>query len=323
MRYGLPYKGSKNSIAKWIISQLPPAETFVDLFFGGGAVTHAALLSGKYKRFIINDIDERLPKLFLECAYGKHTVDNHPEWISREDFHRLKDSDAYVALVWSFGNNGKDYIYGEDIEQFKHDYHEAVYFGDLSGLGRYGYKLTPSTEKTVYGRYLDYQRQIKQQMPNIQLEVATRQIEIERLQSLQSLQSLQRLQRLQSLQSYGTSYENVPIPPNSLIYCDIPYADTNCGKYDGFKHDLFYEWALQQDNIFISEYSMPSNFIEIANTEKVVLSAANGNSNTATERLYTNRRTYDRMSQRQKDVIASNLAVQISLFDYAFNPYQD
>ena len=308
MRYGLPYKGSKNSIAKWIISQLPPAETFVDLFFGGGAVTHAALLSGKYKRFIVNDIDARLPKLFLECAYGKHTVDNHPEWISREEFHRRKETDAYVALVWSFGNNCKDYIYGEDIEQFKHDYHKAVYFGDLSGLRRYGYKLAPSTEKTVYGRYLDYQRQIKQQMPNIQLEVATRQIEIE---------------RLQSLQSYGTTYENVPIPPNSLIYCDIPYADTNCGKYDGFKHDLFYEWALQQDNIFISEYTMPSNFIEIANAEKIVLSAANGNSNTATERLYTNRRTYDRMSQRQKDVIASNLATQISLFDYAFNPYQD
>ena len=36
MRYGLPYKGSKNQIAKWLIDQLPPAETFVDLFFGGG-----------------------------------------------------------------------------------------------------------------------------------------------------------------------------------------------------------------------------------------------------------------------------------------------
>ena len=311
MRYGLPYKGSKNQIAKWLIDQLPHADTFVDLFFGGGAVTHAALLSGKYKRFIINDIDARLPKLFLECAYGKHTVESHTEWISREEFHRLKDTDAYVALVWSFGNNGIDYIYGKDIEQFKYDYHQAVYFGDLGGLERYGYKLTPSTEKTVYGRYLDYQRQIKQQVPTAQLEVASRQIEIERLQSLQSLQS------------YGTSYENVPIPPNSLIYCDIPYADTNCGKYDGFKHDLFYEWALQQDNIFISEYGMPSNFIEIANTEKVILSSADGNSQKAVERLYTNRRTYDRMTPHQKAVIASNMAVQTSLFDYAFNPYQD
>ena len=319
MRYGLPYKGSKNQIAKWLIDQLPPAETFVDLFFGGGAVTHAALLSGKYKRFIINDIDERLPKLFLECAYGKHTVDNHTEWISREDFHRLKDSDAYVALVWSFGNNGKDYIYGEDIEDMKHAYHDAVYLDDTSLLEPWGYKITSTHQKAVYDRYLEFNRQIKA-VSRSDLDSIQRQIEIERLQSLQSLQSLQ---RLQSLQSYGTTYENVPIPPNSLIYCDIPYADTNCGKYDGFKHDLFYEWALQQDNIFISEYTMPSNFIEIANTEKVVLSAANGNSNTATERLYTNRRTYDRMSQRQKDVIASNLATQISLFDYAFNPYQD
>ena len=309
MRYGLPYKGSKNGIAKWLIDQLPPAETFVDLFFGGGAVTHAALLSGKYKRFIINDIDERLPKLFLECAYGKHTVENHSEWVSREEFHRLKNSDAYVALVWSFGNNGKDYIYGEDIEQFKHDYHEAVYFGDLSGLRQYGYKLTLSTEKTVYGRYLDYQHQIKQQMPTAQLEVASRQIEIERLQSLQSLQS------------YGTSFERVPIPDGALIYCDIPYYNTNCGKYDGFDHETFYQWALQQDNIFISEYFMPSCFIEVANTEKVILSSASGNGDKVVERIYTNRRTYDRMSQHQKDIIATNRAVQVSLFDY--NPYQE
>ena len=313
MRYGLPYKGSKNQIAKWLIDQLPPAETFVDLFFGGGAVTHAALLSGKYKRFIINDIDERLPKLFLECAYGKHTVEKHPEWISREEFHRRKETDAYVALVWSFGNNGLDYIYGADIEQFKHDYHKAVFLDDTSLLEPYGYKITSTHQKAVYDRYLEFNRQIKE-IARSDLDSITRQIEIERLQSLQSLQS------------YGTSFENVPIPPNSLIYCDIPYIGTNCGKYypkEIFKHDLFYEWALQQDNIFISEYTMPSNFIEIANTEKVVLSAANGNSNTATERLYTNRRTYDRMSQRQKDVIASNLATQISLFDYAFNPYQD
>lgn len=85
-RYGLPYKGSKNSIAKWIVDNLPPTETFVDLFCGGCAVTHAALLSGKYKKFIINDIDGRVSQFFLECCHGKHTVENHKEWISREDF---------------------------------------------------------------------------------------------------------------------------------------------------------------------------------------------------------------------------------------------
>lgn len=36
MRYGLPYKGSKNKIAEWVVDTLPRADVFVDLFFGGG-----------------------------------------------------------------------------------------------------------------------------------------------------------------------------------------------------------------------------------------------------------------------------------------------
>lgn len=32
MNYGLPYQGSKNGIAEWVVGQLPAAETFVDLF---------------------------------------------------------------------------------------------------------------------------------------------------------------------------------------------------------------------------------------------------------------------------------------------------
>ena len=88
MRYGLPYKGSKNAIAEWIVNELPPNRYFVDLFFGGGAITHAAMLSKKWDRFIINDIDGRLPRLFVDCAHGKYTTVTHPEWISREEFAR-------------------------------------------------------------------------------------------------------------------------------------------------------------------------------------------------------------------------------------------
>ena len=308
MRYGLPYKGSKNSIAKWIISQLPTAETFVDLFFGGGAVTHAALLSGKYKRFIVNDIDARLPKLFLECIRGEHTVENHTEFISREEFEARKDADIYTALVWSFGNNKTGYIYGKEVEDFKKQLHRAVFEGFADGLASYGFNIKISGNSPTE-RYRAIREQIKAQRPQ--------RFQIEH-------EALERLQALERLEAFGTDYRDIKIPPNSLIYCDIPYSDTDCGGYGGgnFDHDAFYEWALQQDNIFISEYKMPMNFIEIANIEKTVLCGVQ-NTNTAIERLYTNHRTYDRMSQRQKDVIASNLATQISLFDYAFNPYQD
>ena len=56
MSYGLPYQGSKSRIAKWIIGSLPSSETFIDLMAGGCAVSHAAIISGKYNRIVINDI---------------------------------------------------------------------------------------------------------------------------------------------------------------------------------------------------------------------------------------------------------------------------
>lgn len=311
MRYGLPYKGSKNGIAEWIVDNLPRNDVFCDLFFGGGAITHRAMLTGKYKKFIVNDLDARLPELFVDCAYGKYTVENHPEWITRKEFNERKAEDAYIALVWSFGNNGKDYLYGADIEDMKYAYHRAVYNDDLDALKPYGYILLKSDKKTVYDRYLDYQRQIKKQTPQIQLEVVTRQTEIERLQSLQSLQK------------YGVDYQKVPIPKGALIYCDIPYVGTNCGKYQGFDHERFYEWAWQQDNIFISEYTMPEGFIEVANIDKSVLSAADGNNYKAEEKIFTNRRTYETLDADFKEYIKSATAKQLTLFDMNYNPYQE
>ena len=117
MNYGLPYMGSKNKLAKEIVDLLPEGEVFVDLFCGGCAVTHAAMLSGKYKRFIINDIDPQMPQFFADAASGKFK--NEKRVISREDFARLKDTDALVATVWSFGNLQKGYLWSEENEKVK------------------------------------------------------------------------------------------------------------------------------------------------------------------------------------------------------------
>ena len=155
MRYGMPYKGSKNSIAEWIISELPKADTFVDLFMGGGAITHVALLSEKYNNFIINDIDGRMPQLFLDCIDGKYTPENHKEWISREEFIKKKDEDGYIALIWSFGNNGKDYLYSREIEPFKKAYHYAVFFNDYSLFEQQGINIPHTTKTRIYDRYTD------------------------------------------------------------------------------------------------------------------------------------------------------------------------
>lgn len=47
-RYGVPYKGSKNAIARDIVNFLPEDDVLVDICAGGCAITHAAMESGKW-----------------------------------------------------------------------------------------------------------------------------------------------------------------------------------------------------------------------------------------------------------------------------------
>ena len=133
MKYGLPYKGSKNKLAERIVRLMPKRTHLIDLFCGGCAVSHAALLMGKYEHIHINDINWMCPTLFIDALNGKYNDENR--WISREDFFRLKDTDPYVAVVWSFGNNLRDYLYSKEIEPLKKAIHYAMFFSDYS-LGK-------------------------------------------------------------------------------------------------------------------------------------------------------------------------------------------
>lgn len=139
MNYGLPYMGSKNRIAEWVVDILPASDTLYDLFAGGCAITHCAMLSGKWNNYVINDINPGVTQLFLDAMDGKYKDENR--WISREDFFKLKDDDPFVACCWSFGNSWKTYMYGPNIEPYKKACHYAIVFDDW---GQYA-ELCPET----------------------------------------------------------------------------------------------------------------------------------------------------------------------------------
>ena len=135
-RYGVPYMGSKNDIAEQIIEIVPQSRNFYDLFAGGCAVTHAAMLSGKFRNFIANDLQGMGVQLFTDSIDGKYANENR--WISREDFFSKKDTDPYIALCWSFGNNMQTYMYSVEIEEWKHALHNAYFFNDMRLLWAMG-----------------------------------------------------------------------------------------------------------------------------------------------------------------------------------------
>ena len=127
--------GSKNKIAEWVVGHFPEKKHFYDLFAGGCAVTHCAMLKSKFKTFTINDIS-KMTEFFTDAISGKYADERR--WISREDFSRLKDNDEYVRICWSFGNKGENYLYSKEIEPWKKALHHACVYGDFSLMEEFG-----------------------------------------------------------------------------------------------------------------------------------------------------------------------------------------
>lgn len=188
MKYGLPYKGSKNKLAERIVRLLPKRTHLIDLFCGGCAVSHAALLMGKYEHIHINDINWMCPTLFIDALNGKYNDENR--WISREDFFRLKDTDPYVAVVWSFGNNLRDYLYSREIEPLKKAIHYAMFFSDYSLGKELGHDLSfIDPIQDLQKRYLAVKHYFSK-LGHFQQESYERGGENQRLQSVEAMSRL-------------------------------------------------------------------------------------------------------------------------------------
>lgn len=301
--------GSKSKIVRQIVSLFPNADTFVDLFAGGGAVTHYAMTTAKYKHFVFNDINPLMPKAFEMSLNGE--FENEKRWISREEFFRLRDTDPYVAICFSFGNDLSTYMYGKEIEPIKEAYHYALFFGDYSlAKERMGIDLTPLEKcPTIKEKYAILKRIVKTIPPHLSVE--TRLQNLERLQrvlwseldvkmrseeaaaaiSEHNAKGSRKLPLSDVIEFYNTDYQAVPIPDNSVIYCDIPYkgAETyHRHKKTEFDYERFYDWAYSQTQpIFISEYFMPEDrFVCIAEIKRTGTMSATNNAEKVTERIF-------------------------------------
>ena len=290
-RFGVSYMGSKNKIVKALIPQLPSAKYFIDLFAGGCAMTHGAMLSGKYERFIANDISDA-PSLFQRAINGEFR--DEKRWISRDDFFALKDSDPYVRYIWSFGNKGTFYLYSKEIEPYKKAFWEFAVFKNPQPLRAYGFNVDELLDlPTSYERRIAF-RQYLAKMPfvdkkgshfyykpsekykgfdnNTMLDAlqSLESLQSLSLQSLERLQSLEGLERLERVEIHQGCYKEVelPEPTECVIYCDPPYINSEGyhkqtlknGK-TSFNHAEFYDYveslARRGYKVFISEYEMP------------------------------------------------------------------
>ena len=102
---------------------------------------------------------------------------------------------------------------------------------------------------------------------------------------------------------YSTDYQNVPIPQDSVVYCDIPYIGK--GEYQKhknieFDYERFYDCAYRQTQpIFISEYFMPEDrFVCIAEIKRKETFSASNNSKKVTERIFVPKHQQTKMTKQ-------------------------
>ena len=262
--YGVPYQGSKSRLAERIVELLPPAGALYDLFAGGCAVAHCALLSGKWRRVVANDVTDSA-LFFGDVAAGRYR--GRHEWIGREDFARLKDADAWVRLVWSFGNDQRTYLYGMDVEPYKRAVHGMLTAGSVAERRRAFREVVRMAE----GLIASGRTRVTCDM-----------------EPLERVQRLEELEELEGLEARQGDYRDVVVEGDAVVYCDIPYRGTRNYRGAGFDHDAFYEWALaQRVPVFISEYWMPGDGFEcVAEWERTSSFSATNNSLKKIERIY-------------------------------------
>ena len=317
--YGLPYTGSKSRIAHWVIDNLPSGRVLIDAFAGGCAITHRALLSQKWQTVIANDINGKYPQLFADAMHGQYR--DEKRWISREDFERLKEKNAFVACCWSFGNNVRNYMYSQAIEPYKRALHYAIVFDDFAPMQELMPEVAQAVHDALQGQNNLHDRRITAQNvivktlkritddnyahPVIQNNPLYQTIRhtsknTPSLQSLQSLerlervQSLERMQSLESLQVTSLSYDEIDIPDGAVVYCDPPYHACDKRLYDGtakaFDHNAFYDWCVsvsKTNPIFISEYSIEDDRFEVVAEKQKMTYMSWKTAFNVTERLYT------------------------------------
>lgn len=248
-KYGLPYVGSKQRYAERILNLLPEADTLVDIFGGGAAITDCALASGKFRHVVYNEKNALMCKAVDMAVNGKFPY--KPRWVSREEFHATKTTDPYAALCYSFSCILDSYIYGKDKEEGKRAVFRLIYDFDDTDFKR----LYPHYDITPLANITDFeQRRLFTQ------RLCRNVFELRCIQRHNSLRFTPPKCAHTELTILNLDYREVDVPRGAVIYADPPYRCA--GKYVGetFDHETFYDWCCRQTSpLFISERSMPED----------------------------------------------------------------
>lgn len=111
-------------------------------------------------------------------------------------------------------------------------------------------------------------------------------------QSRRSKQSLMKqAESLRGAKFIYAGYDQLEIPPNSIIYCDPPYQGTTGYATGAFDHGKFWKWCRDKvsegHKVFVSEYTAPEDWVCVWSKEVNNTLVKDTGSKKGVERLFT------------------------------------
>jgi len=259
----MKYLGSKRSIAKAITSILKknrkPGQLYVEPFVGG-ANTFELMENPK----IGGELNKYQYKLLKALASGWL-----PPLVDEEMYDRIH---AYYDKGWG-----------------KHEWSK----------GKTAWRMKPLSDKNSYSDELIGFAGIALSFKGKWWGGYSRDNSGTRSYAQEALNNVTKLaNKIKGSKFYNTSYDELDIPAESLIYCDPPYGETT--KYSpketgSFDSTRFWEWCRTMikagHTVFVSEYNAPNDFVPVWTKSMKGTGVAQGKE--STEKLFVHK------SQRQ------------------------
>ena len=213
------------------------------------------------KRRIVNDImpimlEHNTNNIFVDLFCGSCSViQNVPLAYKRI----ANDKNKYLIEMFKSLVNGKNYSKYIDKETYSHyrdiynqERKEIIKLTDeqYAEIGWYGW-MGSFNGRFFSGGYSGHSV--------VQKNGKTRDYITEQINN-----TLSQIPYLKDIIFLSKDYQEVEIPENSIVYCDIPYRDTK--QYEtskDFDYERFYNWCIENKDrykIFVSEYFMPDDF---------------------------------------------------------------
>lgn len=164
------------------------------------------------------------------------------------------DFNRYLIAFWKGLQEGREILY--PITKEKYDYARKVYNGqtvlynpDSKPLDDYDIGMI-GFMGSFNGRFFD---------GGYSGNSGTRDYIDEQIRNTKS-----QIEAIKGIEFYYCSYEQLEIPTDSIVYCDIPYQGTKQYHLSKkFDYERFWNWARvmsRRHELFVSEYNAPDDF---------------------------------------------------------------